>query len=196
MTLTATWSHDDLHRFSVADYHRMIELGILGVDEPLELLCGSVFRQLGQGAGHDAAVEAVGSVLRRLLPPGWRVRFRSALTTQDSEPRPDLIVVCGEPRAYVCRHPGPHEIALVVEVAAASLDLARRNKARVYGGAGIAGYWIVNLVDRQLEVFTQPSGPDPQPAYRQVQTYSPQDKVPLVVDGQVVATLDVKDLFP
>jgi Uma2 family endonuclease len=79
------------------------------------------------------------------MPLGWRVRVQLAITTSDSEPEPDLAVVCGSIRDHARRHPAPHEIVLVIEVAASSLTVDRA-KARLYARAGIPAYWIVNLV--------------------------------------------------
>jgi Uma2 family endonuclease len=94
------------------------------------------------------------------------------------------------------RHPGAKDTGLIVEVADVSLARDRNEKARLYARAGIVVYWIVNLVDRQIEVYTNPTGPDPSPGYRQRLDYLLSQSVPLVLDGQWVAQVAVRDLLP
>ena len=81
----------------------------------------------------------------------------------DSEPEPDATVVSGTPRDYTYRHPVPTDISLIVEVADSSLQRDRQQKRRIYARNGIPIYWIVNVVDRVIEVHSSPSGPDRRP---------------------------------
>ncbi len=97
---------------------------------------------------------------------------------------------------YSERHPGPQDLALVVEVSESTLGRDRGLKKRVYAGAGIIVYWIVNLVDHQIEVYTDPTGPAEEPDYRRRQDYGPADELPVVIAGTEVGRLVVKDLLP
>src|SRR5262249_36954328 len=119
-----------------------------------------------------------------------------AITTADSEPEPDIAIVSGTPRSHLNHHPVPTEIALVIEVADSSLTRDRQDKGRLFARAGIACYWIINLTDRQVQVYTDPTGRDPAAAYRQQQVYRVGDAVPLVVQGNEVARVAVVDLLP
>jgi Uma2 family endonuclease len=93
--------------------------------------------------------------LRQAFGAGWRVRVQLPLGLgPDSEPEPDVAVVRGDARDFLADH--PTTAALVVEVADASLELDRRLKARIYARAGISDYWIVNLIDRVVEVRRDP----------------------------------------
>lgn len=85
---------------------------------------------------------------------------------------------------------------MLVEVSLASLDRDRNDKGRIYARARITCYWIVNLVDRQVEVYSDPTGPDAAPRFRQQQDYRPGDAVPLVIDGAEVGRVAVNDLLP
>jgi Uma2 family endonuclease len=118
-----------------------------------------------------------------------------ALTLPDSEPEPDLAIVRESPDDYLSRHPLPAEVGLVVEVSDSTLDGDRIDKGRIYARAGIAIYWIVNIPDQQVEVYTLPSGPAAVPAYGQRRDYRPGDQLPFVLDGGVIATLAVRDLL-
>ena len=126
---------------------------------------------------------------------GGGIRIQSAITTDDSEPEPDLALVLGPASRYAAKHPGPQDIALVIEVADSSLAHDRDVKARLYARARIATYWIVNLVDMQVEVYSDPSGPTTNPGYRQHQTYRAGEVLPLVIAGQNVGSVAVRDLL-
>jgi Uma2 family endonuclease len=134
--------------------------------------------------------------LFRALPPGWDLRVQSAVTLSDSEPEPDLAIVRGDESLYLARHPGPPDVGLVAEVADSTLPADRIDKCRIYARAGIVCYWIINVNDRQIEVYSNPSGPTAAPAFAQRMDYRPGDAVPLVLDGMTVASLAVQDLLP
>ena len=92
---------------------------------------------------------------------------------------------------------GPADTFLVVEVSDATLAFDRSDKGRVYAGAGIAVYWVVNVADRQVEVYTDPvAPPGTAPHYRTRTTYSPSDQVPLLIAGTSVGALAVVDFLP
>jgi Uma2 family endonuclease len=185
-----------MHQFSVDEYHRMIQTGILTEDDAVELLEGWIVPKMPRNPPHDGTIQIATEVLRQRLPSGWQVRVQSALTTGDSEPEPDLAIVRGDTRTYLSRHPGPQDTALVVEVADSSLNRDRQDKGRLYARASIVCYWIINLVDEQVEVYTAPSGPDANPGYRQRQDYDVQSAVPLMIDGQDRGPVPVRDLLP
>jgi Uma2 family endonuclease len=133
---------------------------------------------------------------RIVLPSGWRLRNQSAIRTTDSVPEPDLAVVRGAARDYAQRHPGPADTAMVVEISDTSLRDDRKLKARIYARAGIAVYWIVNLVDSRIEVHTKPTGPDPAPSYRERAEYCDGDLVPVWIDGVEVGRIVARNLLP
>ena len=183
-------------RFSVAEYHNLIRIGVLTEDDNLELIEGYLVHKMSRNPPHDSAIQLLLDGLPRLLPSGWTIRVQSAVTLADSEPEPDVVVVRGGPRTFAARHPGPDDFGIVVEVADSTLPGDRADKGRVYAKAGITEYWIVNLVDSQVEVYTLPSGPGATPAYASRQDYPTGTAVPLVLGGQPVVTLPVADLLP
>src|SRR6266498_4470063 len=154
-----------LRRFSVDEYHRMIEIGILDETDRVELLDGYVVLKMPRNPPHDGTIDLVHEALASRLPGGWYARIQEAITLSESEPEPDLAVVRGTRRSYLTQHPGPADVGLLVEVADSSLDRDRNDKGPIYAQAGIPCYWIVNLVDRRIEVFTAPSGPTAGPGY-------------------------------
>ena len=184
-----------VRRFTVEEYRRLGESGILTEDDRVELLEGWIVPKMVHNPPHDNAVELVDEALRAQLPGGWTVRVQSAIHTADSEPEPDVAVVSGSARARKDRHPTPDEVALVVEVADASIERDRGSKARLYARAGVRAYWIVNLVDRQVEVHGDPTGPASEPAYRQRTVHRPGERISVRI-GETVVTVDPSALLP
>jgi Uma2 family endonuclease len=182
-------------RFTVDEYHRLTQQGLLTEDDNLELLEGLLVLKLARNPPHDGTIQLVEESLKRGLPPGWCVRIQSAVTLAESEPEPDLVVARGNTRAFLNQHPGPADVGLVIEVADSSLPSDRTDKVRIYARNRLPVYWIVNVTDRQVEVYEQPSGPTAAPDYGTRHTYHPGDAVPLSLDGQILASIPVADLL-
>ncbi len=143
-----------LRRWTRVEYDRLVDLGVFH-GEPVELIGGRLVVAEPQGSYHASTIGAVGDALRAVLPPGWLVRVQMPVNLDDeSEPEPDLAVVPGAWADYRAGHPA--RPALVVEVAETSLAFDRGEKAGLYARGGIQDYWIVNIVDRVLEVFHDP----------------------------------------
>jgi Uma2 family endonuclease len=187
---------DGIWRLSVAKYHAMIRAGILTDDDPVELLEGVLVQKMPKNPAHVLAKRLLRKALERIIPAGWIVDTEDPVTTRDSEPELDVSVFCGTDTDYSDHHPGPSDTTLIAEVADSSLRLDRGQKKRLYARARVREYWIVNLVDRQIEVYTDPTGPVRKPDYRQRKDYKPGDSVPVVVDGREVGRLPVADLLP
>jgi Uma2 family endonuclease len=183
-------------RFSVARYQRMIETGILTAEDKVELLENYVVLKMPRNPRHDSAIQHMLEKLFASRPSGWSLRVQSALTLSDSQPEPDFALVRGSATDYAHRHPGPADTGLVIEVADSSLLRDQRDKTRIHARGGIPCYWIVNLVDRRVEVYTQPSGPTAVPSYGSFQIYQPGDSIPLVLDSNTVGTIVAADLLP
>src|ERR1700734_1547572 len=102
-----------VRRFTVAEYHRLIEDHYFVADEQFELIDGYITEKMSRNPPHDAALNRARRRIERALSPGWIVRIQSAITTTDSEPEPDIAVARGEDDDYKARHPGPLDLALV-----------------------------------------------------------------------------------
>ena len=184
-----------LRRWTRREYERLIDHGFLDEDDPSELLDGLLLVREPQLSLHRTAVLLVARALERAFGEGWFVQTQSPIILDDrSEPEPDVCVVRGSPRDYVDAH--PRHPALVVEVAQSGLRIARGRKARGYARARITDYWIVNLVDRVLEVHREPARPGPaRPrwGYAAIDTLGPDASVtPLAAP----AAIHVADLLP
>jgi hypothetical protein len=200
MTPTATpvtYGQDaSFPRFSVDRYQRMIETGLLTPEDKVELLENYLVLKMPRNPRHDSTIQRMLEKLFPRRPAGWGLRVQSAVALADSQPEPDFALVRGTAADYETRHPGPADVGLVIEVADSSLLRDQRDKTRIYARGAIANYWIVNLVDRRIEVYSQPTGPVAVPAYQSFQTYQPGDAVPLVLDGNAVGSVPAADLLP
>src|SRR5262245_11804014 len=152
--------HPRLHRWTRREYERLLDHGFLGDDDPIELIDGLLLVKEPQSSPHRTAILLVAKALEQAFGDGWFVQIQSPIILgARSEPEPDVCVVGGAPRDYVDSH--PTRPALIVEVAHAGLAVARGRKAAMYARGSIADYWILNLVDRVLEVHRQPARPGP-----------------------------------
>ena len=185
-----------MRRFTVDEYHRMIEAGVFPEEDRLELLEGWIIAKMPRNPPHDVAILVVQRILGAELPAGWHFRAQMALTTPDSKPEPDLAVVRGEDVDYLSRHPTPADVALVIEVSDSTLAGDRDPKGRIYARAGLPVYWIVNLVDHRVEIYSSPTGPDANPRYRERRVVEPGETIPLLIDGREVARINERKLFP
>jgi Uma2 family endonuclease len=181
-----------MHRFSVEEYQRMIRAGILTDEDAVELLEGWIVEKMPRNPPHDAVVaHLINRVLGPRLPAGWFCRGQSAVQTATSQPEPDVAVVRGSEFDYLDRHPGPADMALVVEVADSTLDRDRDTKGPMYARAGVPVYWLVNLPERRIEVFSNPTaaGYD-SPAVVGAGT------VPLMIAGRQLAAIPANEILP
>jgi Uma2 family endonuclease len=158
MTIVAT-THPEIverqRRITVGEYHRMIEAGILGEDEHVELIAGTLVAMTPQGSRHAVVIQRLTAALVRGVGDELAVRPQLPLTLSgDCEPEPDLAVVRAADAPLDGPHPG--RALLVVEVAGDSLRLDRQSKAALYARAGIPEYWIVNLADSAIEAHSDP----------------------------------------
>jgi Uma2 family endonuclease len=183
------------HRFTVEQYERMTELGFLTPEDRVELLEGWIADKMTQHPPHASCIDLVADALRAVLPPEWILRDQKPLRAGDSVPEPDVAVVRGPRRRYVKSHPVPEDVATVIELADTTLEDDRVRKGRIYARARIPVYWIINLPEGKVEVYTHPRG-GKIPSYRQTRDYAPDAELPLVVAGREIGRVAVRDLLP
>jgi Uma2 family endonuclease len=118
------------------------------------------------------------------------------VTTADSEPEPDFLVVRGTRHNYTDHQPGPDEVVMVVEVADTTLRRDRGVKKRIYAAARVPIYWLVILKESQIELYTRPTGATPKPTYAQRRDYRPEETFPVLIDNTEVGRILVKDVLP
>jgi Uma2 family endonuclease len=144
-----------VRRWKRVEFENLIEMGLFGPDERLELVGGLLLVREPQGGSHAFAVELVADALRSAVGDTARVRVQLPLALgDDSQPEPDVSVVAGTLRDAT--RALPSTALLIVEVSESSLGLDRTYKASLYARAGVSDYWIVNLIDRLVEVRRDP----------------------------------------
>jgi len=184
-----------LRRFTVDEYRTMVEAGVFGDYEPGELLEGVILWKFRPMTPRECFPQHALMTLE-LNTPDWHVHINPAITLADSEPEPDAAIIRGRLEDYDKRFPVAADAGVVIEFAGASLEFDRVVKQRIYARAGIPVYWIVNLIDEWVEVYTDPDPTATPPAYRTRTDFAPGQSVPLVLDGTTVATIPVADLLP
>jgi Uma2 family endonuclease len=191
LTLPLGW---EPYRLTVDEYQAMVEKGILTSGQPLELIEGLLVKKMTKKPDHAACSEATWRAIHALLPPGWHVRIEKPvrIPSRESMPEPDVSVARGGHRDYVDRDPGPDDVALVVEIARSSV-VADRALATTYAAGGIPVYWIVNVIDRQLEIYAgRVEGNDAPPAL-----ILPESAIAdVTIAGLVVGNFPDADILP
>ena len=147
-----------LRRFSIDEYHKMIEAGILSEGERAELIDGVIVQMCAQKSKHSAVISRFTTLL---YPPVIErkalLRVQLPITlNDDTEPEPDLVLVKYREDAYVESHPGPGDVLLLIEVSDTTLGMDKLVKLPRYAASGIPEVWIVNLVDDIIEVYREP----------------------------------------
>lgn len=181
-------------RWTRHEYDRMAELGMFSAEDRLQLIEGDILTMTPQNSPHAATIGKTQRALERLFGPNVWVRVQMPLIIDpDSEPEPDLAVVPGAPADYRDEH--PRTALLVVEVSDSTLPLDRDRKRALYARAGIPEYWIVNLVERCLEIYRDPiRSLDQAVRYQVSRKAAPTETVsPLSIPSVTIA---VADLLP
>jgi Uma2 family endonuclease len=184
-----------VRRWKRVEYERLVDQGVFE-GEPLELIGGQLLVAEPKGPYHSSGVGTVSDAIRAALPGGWVVRVQDAIALdEESEPEPDIAIVAGAHANYRDAH--PERPVLVIEVADSSLLFDRNQKGSAYARAGLADYWIVNLVDHVVEVYRDPiadASARYEWRYASVQTVTASETlVPLALPSVRVA---VASLFP
>lgn len=178
---------------TVERFEDMVRLGIVSEKERVYLWKGRLAIRMAPNAAHALAVSLCHEALRRVVRPGWHireekpVRFRS----QQSVPEPDLMLVRGPLRGFSIAHPTTADVAIVIEVADSSLRFDRQ-MALDYAAEGVPVYWVVNLPDRCIELYSEPA----EGIYRKREIVAAEASVPVVIDGVEVGRLAVSEVLP
>lgn len=178
-------------RFTVAEYYKMAEMGVLSDDQRVELIEGEIIVMSPQGPKHAASGSRASDFLKRLLAEQAIVRVQCPIHLDDfSEPEPDIVVALPNEDYYSEYHPTPKEILMVMEVSYSTLAFDRARKSRIYAEAGIQQYCLLNVRNRELEDYRQPS----KDGYRSKQTYTASEAFTLAAFPDL--SIKVADLLP
>jgi Uma2 family endonuclease len=187
------WVPTSFFRLTLEQHEAMVEAGILGKRDHVHLIDGFLVSRMTESAPHATADLLCGVAISRVIPPGWHLRAGKPIRIPrlTSRPEPDRSLVRGAVRDYARRSPEPADIAMVIEVSEATLADDRK-LAGVYGRAGIPFYWIVDVVDGQVEVYSRPGSS----GYEGLEVLASGDVLAVVVDGIEVGQVAVADILP
>jgi Uma2 family endonuclease len=144
-------------RFTLEEYHCLIDWGFFGENDRVELIRGEIIQMAAKGTAHAVCCTKLNRELLGILRDRATVRCQDPITLPSgSEPEPDFAIVQNQDNDYLFSHPTPQDTWLVIEIADSSLSYDRDVKLPLYAEAGIDRYWIVNLIDNQLETYSQP----------------------------------------
>ena len=181
-----------LRRFSVTEYHKMIKTGVLKPDDRVELLEGWIVNKIPQNPPHSSSITRANRRITRIVPDHWTLRVQLPITLSDSEPEPDIVLARGEEELYDHRHPKPADIGVLMEFGDSTLLDDRTYKGVLYAQARIAEFWLINLIERKIEMYSKPhSG-----KYQKMVEFTEKNMVPLVLDGVKIAEFSVNELLP
>lgn len=178
-------------RWTREEFHRAAQFGVFGPEERLELLEGEIIAKMTQKPLHASRVARVARVIANAFGSGYHARAHSPIVLNErGEPEPDVVIVAGTEDDFAIEHPRPADILLLVEVSDTTLGFDRGRKRAAYARAGVLDYWIVNLRDRQLEVYRDPD----RSKHQTVAIYhEEQEVIPL---AQPTVAIRVADLLP
>lgn len=159
-------------------------------DQKYELIEGELIDKMGQNPPHATVVAVLNKIFGGAFP--GNVRIQSAITLPEpenirSEPEPDVVVLRKDVSEYFYRHPGPKDIALLIEVADTSSHMDRVIKSQLYARCGIELYWVVDIPGRRIIVYRNPSPEE----YNSITIYQAHDQVPF---EEMFVSLD--QIFP
>jgi Uma2 family endonuclease len=184
-----------LYRMTVEQYESLIATGFFAKHDDVHLINGYVVNRMAESPEHGAVCDVIRRTMEVILlaVAGWHARGQNGLKipSQVSIPRPDLAIVRGEWRDYLNRYPESRDTALVVEVSVSSLD-EDRAMADIYAAGGVPVYWIVNVDDGQVEVYSDP-GPS---GYQSHEVLAPGHVLSVMVNGVEVGEIPVADILP
>lgn len=146
-----------LRRFTLAEYHHLAELGFFLENERVELIHGQIVEMAAKGTAHEVCLTRLLRELPKLLGARATLRCQSPLVLpQDSEPEPDFTIVRNRADDYLDAHPEPADVLFVIEISDSSLSYDQEVKLPLYAQGGISDYWIFNVVNNQLELYSEP----------------------------------------
>ncbi|WP_017651555.1 Uma2 family endonuclease [Fortiea contorta] len=144
-------------RFTVDEYHRLIELGFLHENDHIQLINGELIEMVTKGTAHETCLRNLWKQLPKLVGDRATLQSQAPITLPpNSEPEPDFAIVQNKDDNYFSAHPAPTDVLLVIEVADSSLAYDQDVKIPLYAKASIHDYWIFNLFDNHLECYSEP----------------------------------------
>jgi Uma2 family endonuclease len=184
---------NELFHLSMDQYHSMIDQGILGPEDHVEMLEGILVCKMSKNSAHRIGTRLLREALEAVIPAAdWYVETQEPITLERSEPEPDIAVIRGRTTDYPAAHPKAADVMLVVEVADASLERDLDWKRRIYAEAGIPQYWVFDLRHRRIVTFSGPRNG----VYTRERVFAETESVPLEWSGATLGLIAVAKALP
>jgi Uma2 family endonuclease len=183
-------------RFTLDEYNRLAELGFFNEDSRVELIRGEIIQMIAKGTPHSVCGTRLNREITKLI--GGRATARTQEPLQlppNSAPEPDYAIVQNRADDYLASHPDPEDVMVVIEISDSSLDYDQEIKLKIYAESSIQNYWIFNLRENILEMYSEPYQTTQGIfGYRIKRILLPTDGVGL--PGLQDAVLDLAKVFP
>jgi Uma2 family endonuclease len=181
------------HRITVDRFEKMIEAGVFGGPERVFLWDGRFYERMTPGISHIYVATNLRRMMDRIAPEGWYcLQEQPIVVGTINMPEPDISVVRGTFRDLRSRRMTTRDVSLVVEVSDSSLGFDSGAKLLAYAANGVPIYWIVNIPNQRIEVYSALDGD----AYGEHRSYAAGEDVTVVLDGREVARIAVDDILP
>ena len=182
--------------FTIDEYHKLVDLGFFAENDRLELIRGEIVEMAPKRTPHSVCNSILFGELYKMLSEQANIRGQEPITLpSNSEPEPDVVIAKKKDDNYLSAHPTVEDIILVIEISDSTLKYDRETKVSLYAEAGINNYWIINLVDRNLEVYTNPFSSDKNKfGYRNKSIILPNEEIN--IPGFTDASLRLNTVFP
>ena len=144
-------------KFTIDEYHKLVDIGFFTENDRLELIRGEIIEMAPKRTPHSVCNSTLFGELYKLFENRANVRGQEPITLpSNSEPEPDVVIAKKQDDNYLSAHPTVEDIILVIEISDSTLKYDRETKLPLYAEAGINNYWIINLVERCVEVYSNP----------------------------------------
>ncbi|MBE9206396.1 Uma2 family endonuclease [Nostoc sp. LEGE 06077] len=178
------------HKFTVQQYHKMIESGVLTEDDRVQLIRGEIIEMSPIGTKHAACVKCLNKLLSSKLRDRVLIAIQDPVELSDnSQPQPDVALLKPRDDFYAAAHPQPQDIFLLIEVADSTIIYDREEKIPLYAEANIIAVWLVDINEQVVEVYQQPSATE----YQDIQKFSGGES--LSIPGFPDVTITVNEIF-
>ena len=183
-------------KFTIDEYHQLVDLGFFTENDRIELIRGEIIEMAPKRTPHSVCNSTLFGELYRLLYDRANVRGQEPIVLPfNSEPEPDVVIAKKKDDNYLSAHPTVEDIILVIEISDSTLQYDKETKLPLYAEAGIDNYWIVNLVDNRLEVYSNSfSDSKERFGYRNQKIILPDENIEIPDFGDT--SLHLKAIFP
>ncbi len=183
-------------KFTIAEYHQLVDLGFFTENDRIELIRGEIIEMAPKRTPHSVCNSLLWKQLYELIGKQAEIRVQEPITLpSNSEPEPDVVIANKKDDNYLSAHPTVEDIILVIEISDSTLKYDKETKLSLYAEAGINNYWIINLVDNHLEVYSNPFADNQGKfGYKNINIVLPDETI--FIPDFIKVSLELDSIFP